>query len=954
MGIFDRLQDTARQTGDGLADFGAGVVEGDTNKALVGLGKATYGLGTGGRAYEYRQNLQSSRSEKEQEMAAETGENLENSEGFFDELGAVNDALKVGLDNTLDNPTDEYASVQDTTTDAAVSASGAENTADLADSAEDLHAGYEGLQEPLGETYKSTVDTAFEAAGADDLELTETVAKEAPGTAAEWFVEQPAEATVTAATGIDPESGETDAYAEPIDLIDVATIGGGKALKGASKIGKAAKGGTMVKGLDELANIGRKFSDELGRVGRGGDDAAATNPGQGALNDEPISFPKRTESTPQVGDITDDAITIGTADDITTSATDDITGSFDDTLQSAQDTFNVDAVPSAVDDLASVGDNAASGVNDGTNLLSGVDDTVETATGGVDDFTSGLDDSISSTVEDVSYLPDGVGGRLDDLAAGDGVLNRAWRPFNNGINRVFGSSVRATDNGITASDDILSGADDVAAGADDTASAGDDIAAGADDAGSSAGNALGRLTGGFSRATRGLTSGIGMYGKLLGGGIAAALTGAFVADKLGFELDDADTNGTVETDNGTYKTGSVKTYSKTGAVLVQVYRNADGSWASEGYAVVHGKDPDGRILSEGDLIVVSESGEPVQAQPIAKTGEATIYRPRFGSQDAADAAHAAYVRWLKNNGVMEGSGGSGSDDSNVPPQSERLSGKLDTPSTVGLGESFTANWTVNSGGSTDSISSRLILGLQTPEGLGSLAEARFSTSPNDPKESGTFEIPAGWGGIQTGTHSVYAIATSGEQQSVVAESEIEVVEDGSMPDRTSDTDSDKWGDPEIVRELPYGWYLMAQPRVDGREEIRFLVVGKRDDGTTIYVHEDGSAETNAKTYPTAEEAAAAFQKWVGRHENGNTRAEEQPSEEAERPSRSEVAQDASKTGSGAGSRLGDTVQKATKQASENPVRTAAILAVLAGGGYYLYEKGYFDEIINSVKGMIPQ
>ena len=149
MGVFDRIRDTVADTGSSLGQLGSGIVNNDKRDIVVGGGEAAYNVFTGGRADEYRQNLAESRTESEQETLEKAAEGLE-SDDSLDQLGGLNDAGKVFLDNAFDNPTDQYASVQDATTDAAVDVSGAEDTQDVADSFEDIHAGYEDIQEPLG------------------------------------------------------------------------------------------------------------------------------------------------------------------------------------------------------------------------------------------------------------------------------------------------------------------------------------------------------------------------------------------------------------------------------------------------------------------------------------------------------------------------------------------------------------------------------------------------------------------------------------------------------------------------------------------------------------------------------------------------------------------------------------------------------------------------------------
>ena len=980
-GSGDRLIDTVQDVGGGLNTIAQSNQEG-TQSAAVGLGETALSAITLGRAHETRRKWQDQGDNEE--TIEERNEERENADGFLEEAGAFNEDLKTGLDVYLDNPD---VNIQDAGVDAATTVTGGEDAEDLGADLEDFHAGFEDRQEDLADAYKPKIEAGFDAAGID-APMAETVLQEAPGTASDWFVEMPAEATITAGTGVDPETGATDADPEPLDLLDVVFVGGGKALKGGAKLTKSAKtagvaddvsveapriadsvdldgvtssatsglsgllvggatalggaraGKTMVKGLDEVGKL-------LGRASSGTDDVATNAP---RATDEGIVIQPDTGDTARsVGDTgslfddttpSDGPLWDNIGSEGTTSAADDVTE--DVGSGGLWDNVGSDGSTSSVDDFT--------GANQGSDLLSGVDDTVDdgftTAGGALDDTLSGVDDAADDTasaiddaaedalpgVDDAVYTDP-----LDSFAAGDGILNRAWRPLNNGLNRVFGGVARVTDDGVEA---VRRGGDDIASGGDDAAAAGDDALGGASAADDTT-SILGRVGSLGGSAFRTATRGLGGTAKLFIGGTALALGSAFALDAAGINLfgDSGDKQGVTTSEN--YNQYFVKNYQKTKAALFRVHEKNGDSDNQIGYSILLGTDEEGRFISQGGVAVLSSAGEPIEAQPLEQNSDGKrVFQPRFDTTEAADEANAAFFEKLQNEGYTD-------EDQDVPSGADGIKGSLDAPDEIALGEAFTANWEVSTDGNEEA-AGRLVLAVQTPEGLGTLAETRYDLSPNAPSQDGTFEARNGWAGLDPGSQTLYAIST-GNNEGVVAEDSVTITEGDSAPDRSSDSEDASWGDPEIVQELPQGWYLMAQPRTDGPEQVRFMVVGKRDDGDEIYVHPDGTAKTEAHTYPTAEEASAAFEEWAKRHQNGSTRASEQPSEDADRPSQNAVSRDAKEGSGGAAGSLA----RAKKAASENPKKAIAAVVITAIAGYYAYKKGYLDKPIDMIEGAIP-
>ena len=269
-----------------------------------------------------------------------------------------------------------------------------------------------------------------------------------------------------------------------------------------------------------------------------------------------------------------------------------------------------------------------------------------------------------------------------------------------------------------------------------------------------------------------------------------------------------------------------------------------------------------------------------------------------------------------------------------------LNGSLDAPSEVEQGEPFTANYSISRDG-IEEAAGRVAIAFDDGEELIEIGHSQFNLGPNRTADEGSFETEQGWS-LPAGEYDLHLTVVTDEAEGVVDTDKITVAEVGDATD-------DGWGDPEVVEELPHGWFLMAQPRIEGPEEVRFLLVGTREDGQEIYIHPDGKARPAGYTYATADKAATAYEQWVERHESGSTREDEIPSEEAGRPNGGAVAQDAQNANSGPTGLL----NRVRGYARRNPIQFIGITVLTAAGGYYLYREGHLDKPIRKIQRVNP-
>lgn len=881
--------------GEGTFNLATGRESGPS--VIAGAGRSLTNAFTGGNAEQFREDFWEQEGNRLEEQAA-FQEEVEGD--FLSRLGAVNTAGRVGIDILADTPNvpnlqDAGGGLAQAVTLSSSKEEAARKIGGIEDAVNDFNQG-------LGSGYQNLIEgTPVE----DNLVLGNLDA--IGGTGFEWLIADPfLEAPVTVTTGIDPDTNSPEGRADPIDVFEGATLGAGKLL---STGAKAGKGAGLLGGL-----FGR--ADEAARAGSKADEAADASKVDDTIgNRETLDEFDTTRGTQraaagagksadETGDIADEGIPVvwrGGDDTNIDDAMSAAKASDEDIAQAAKATDVAEETPGPVPGIFGEGNAPrelfGGGLSRlGRRLFRGGDDAA-----GASDEAGGFFQRARQTVT--------RGG--DDAAKGDDITDAT-------------RARRATDEDVART--VPGAADEAATG-------------------------LSRLTRPFTR----LWGRLGRTGKILTvGGAGAVTAGQFLGPEdfgSGGDSDPDSGGGGGGQDGERYRRKAVRQYPDIGTLMEVQKGNGETGWMTAGYAVWLGAVPEGRMadllgMPAGTVAVVSQQARPTAVSPVTGSGRKAVPSPRFGSQGAADDAHQAFKQWLEQQADDDGSQKQGG-----PQKATSFDGSLRVPDAVNLGEAFTAEWSATLAGTQQSWSSRLVLGLETEDGIVPLDEDSMTLDNSggggplnqSVSDSGTFEVPSGWTAVEPQEYPIHAIIMKdGESVGSLAKENIDVKE-GDEGDK-SEEDS-KWDDPELVRELNYGWYLYAEVKKDDSGETRFMVVGVREDGTRIYLDGDGRGQTDPKFFPTAEKAVAAYETWVKRHKNGQTGDNETPSEEADRPSAGGIKRDAAGVDESAAGLVGRLSQAARR----NPILATAVSAVVIGGGYYLYQEGFFTDALTQVE-----
>jgi len=732
-------------------------------------------------------------------------------------------------------------------------------------------------------------------------------------------------------------------------------------------------------GVDEVGGVGSTGDfGGVGDIGGAGDDIGSLD-SIGSVTDQPRSIGTSTdfnfaEDFSNVGSIADEGQPAGALPEGGDAAIDEFSGVNDDAIR----------VDSEVIDEGSVGSAASTGGVTGrvSSSLGDLGSRLRGAFGGTDEA---VDDSLDDQFQGVT---DEAGEAVDDTFDGtdEGVQSSVGNGDSSGslfdepLSAGAGTSRLADEIGSTVDDFTSRFADegsDVARRADDTV---DDTVGAADDTADDLTTRLQRTlddsaTGADDAADEGLLS---TWQKIAAGALGGLGAGAFLFGAGGGlgagdgpggtnpNSNDAspEENGPITGPNGNqYKVELAKTY-ESGAKLLSVFKDTQAqtatqdqqsgpAWKRMGFAIILGEDENGDLVSAGSIAVLTTSGRPTEATPIA--GEISsgrwIPKPRFSSVSQADQAHQAFLQWLKQQEDPENNpDGPGPNNrpgpGDGPAKQPNVDGNLSVPDQVAQGEGFTASWQARMTGGESGIQASTILALATQESLVPLAEGDVQLAPGR-SDSGQFQVGSGWPAVQPDDYEAHlVIMQDGEAAGSLASTTLTVTGEKSGPGEPGGggpgeggPGEDGWGDAQMVRELKYGWYLFAQVKKGESQETRFMLVGKNGEGTRIYIQSGGQVDTEPKFYPTAEAAAKAYAAWVKRHQNGNTDPSETPDPEQGRPSPDGVNRDAARaTNSG----VDGLMSRLTSFAQENPaLATGGAIAVLAVG-YYGYENGWFD------------
>jgi hypothetical protein len=352
-GAQDTIEDTAGQAAGQAADFAADV--------------------TG--AEEYAESDQAAELRSEMQDAQEQG-------GLMGAASAFDTAARAGFDYVLDNP---EASVQDSTRGAIETVTGVESEDQgeaAADLGEDVNEAYTDAKE--GTPLDNPVTDAVESVG-------------------EVFVADPAKAGLTAATGIDMDTGSTEGNIGAVDAFDVGVTVG---TAGVGKAGLSAARGAAKS--DEAAGL-------VGRLlGRGGDEAGEggarvmTDGGEDVFNPRnlPVLADEAAQGTDEGADaassFADDAMQGGILGGLgrTGAGLADRAGGLVDEIAGRVSRVTDDAAAGA-DDAASAADDAAAGADDSAGLvddaLSGSDEAAQGADEAADEGAGALRRMLGTT-----------------------------------------------------------------------------------------------------------------------------------------------------------------------------------------------------------------------------------------------------------------------------------------------------------------------------------------------------------------------------------------------------------------------------------------------------------------------------------------------------------------------------------------------------------------------------
>lgn len=309
--------------------------------------------------------------------------------------------------------------------------------------------------------------------------------------------------------------------------------------------------------------------------------------------------------------------------------------------------------------------------------------------------------------------------------------------------------------------------------------------------------------------------------------------------------------------------------------------------------------------------------------PNVKQAATREFSTPYDDRDSADAMYTQYI-----NQMQERPGDTSPENM---PKSGVFSGSLTMPKAIKQGQELPAKATVTNDSDSEA-TSRFVLAVAV-DGEFKIA-ARGDSRSLGAGESSEINLSVQQGvlNVSPGKYKV-AVLSTGDGPGLVTQQTLMVEQGGA-----SKGGSGAWGDPEIVKELKMGWYLVAQPNTK-TGETRFMIVGKRKDGQRIYIHPDGKARTKAHAFGNPNKAAAAYKKWVKRAKNGQVGPEETPSPEAGRPDMAGVKKDAAAAGTAG------PMQGARSFARRKPMLTLALAGGIGVGGYYGYQNGWFDPVL---------
>lgn len=943
--------------------------------------------------------------------------------------GGVNEVVRTGLDPIVDSP--RGFNVQGATTSTLVDLTAANDREDLAQGTQNFYDGWMQAR----------------SAPARFLGLGDSATANVIGTGFDWFVQKPIEETYTLATGIDPQSGETNDRAKPLDLLDVALLGGGKAIKGGTKAAKAAKGGAI--GADEAATGAAKSAKST--TGSGATQTGTTQTARAADETRPPTGRSGTASTTTEagyragadGPLTTAAVGIATllggaragrsmahgfgrigrtlgrafgrgartsdeAADASRAVSTSSIGYSDETLPALTDDFqdipNIgdDAAPSggvntSIDETFNGGSRADNlGISEGLPNL-GIGSRTSAAFGSLGDTLRGGDDGFSlfgrgsdetADASRTEFTSTATSGGDESASVASRVRQQVNDVFGSGSDEVADAS-RTQFTSARRSDEVA----DATRGPNEgstlfrTADEGDDtvdlsgaLDDAADDAADETATGIARVTGGDGArgAWDNLTSWFGRrstsfkLGTAFGG---VVLADAAARDLFGTTL--APWGGAGETGPGPGDTiyraeqGPTLTYtdgSDAGNMLKVQKATLEGQsevseWSTMGFAILLGQDKRGKVIGSGEWMVLDQTGSITAADPLSTTdaGE-PIPQARFGNEGEARQAWQTFLR--------ENSDGTPDDTPTPTPQDHpNITGELTVPDEVAAGEEFSAAWYMEVDGEVSTEQGRIALAIAVPgtDKVGQLAQDEFlleSGANNAPQnllggsssnlaDNGTFEVRGGWS-VEPGDYDVFAVVyEGGSPAGAVAKTTLTVTGpdggEGGQGGPGQGDSSDNWGEPQVVRELPEGWYLYGQPHLN-RDEVRFMIAAKnKADGSRIYIQPDGRVRESPHFYPSVEKAAQAFRAWIQRHNQGKTDPSSTPSPGAGRPSPEAVARDAANANSGGQAALNGI----TGYVRRNPAKAAGIGFVGAVAVYWLYDNGYLDGLIRTTKSLNP-
>lgn len=288
-----------------------------------------------------------------------------------------------------------------------------------------------------------------------------------------------------------------------------------------------------------------------------------------------------------------------------------------------------------------------------------------------------------------------------------------------------------------------------------------------------------------------------------------------------------------------------------------------------------------------DQVLTTSAGATNAAFPLSTLSSGPpddrTLRARF---DSLSQARNAFQQWAESGGSTGVGGASG--------QSDVWDGSISAPSSVPQGEGFGVEATVRN--TTDSEqAATFVLGVAV-EGDNFRLASQSARLAGRAGQTLTFNVAQRTRRLQAGDYSLILVA-QGDGAGTIAESGLTVTggDDGAG--------EEEW---EYTRlgQLGEGWYLIVRRRIDGSEE-EFIVAGKREDETRIYLRPGGRVVQSPFFFDSRNAAEQAFQAWLQRHRNGETDASETPSTSGSGPSAEGVRRDSAGRGGTAAENLKD-------------------------------------------------